>query len=143
MAHRRRARRPEAALDAATLFSSDVRSRNDHKDQQAARIAERALYFALAEDPEELLGELQLFEVTPDPTAARLRVSLLVTTRVRGDAALDALERARGRLRAAVADALQRKKAPVLAFELVPAPAEDEVGAPTDPDESARAEVER
>jgi ribosome-binding factor A len=85
--------------------------------KQAAVALELALY--TLDDPE--LGELRVARVEPAPDASRL---LAVVCPARGattteDSALAALSRAEGPLRAAVAKAIHRKRAPGLTFGFV------------------------
>ncbi|MDH5492844.1 MAG: hypothetical protein OEY14_12900 [Myxococcales bacterium] len=89
-----------------------------------------ALSFALAESADEALWSLWIVEVVPAPHLGRLRVIVEAPGLGNGEAIEAALERhqealeaAKGRLRAEVADAIHRKKTPTLSFELRPASA--------------------
>ncbi|MCC7508025.1 MAG: ribosome-binding factor A [Planctomycetes bacterium] len=91
--------------------------RPDRKALQLARQVQRALTFALAETGNELLLAAYVEEVQPAPDATHMLVS------VRGDgepmALLGALHEHTGRLRSAVAEAITRRKAPELAWQIV------------------------
>ena len=88
---------------------------------QLCRQVEEAVSFALVSARDPLLRDLVVLDVTPVRGAARLRVR--VSTEA-PDPPLDdleeALERARGYLRAEVAVAVHRKRTPELEVELVP-----------------------
>lgn len=83
--------------------------------QLCAQVSE-ALAAVLAEQPHDLLRDLEVLGVEPAPDASRL----LVTLRNHGPAdvadAMAAVEASAGRLRTAVASAITRRKAPNLAF---------------------------
>lgn len=89
----------------------------DRKALQLARQVQRALTFALAETGNELLLTAYVEEVQPAPDATHMLVS------VRGEgeprALLNALHEQTGRLRSAVAEAITRRKAPELAWQIV------------------------
>lgn len=85
--------------------------------------AHRALEYAIAgECRDRVLRELVLMDVVPEMTDRRLRVWLLIPadaeTQDRDDIARR-LTGARGFFRAAVAEAIHRKRTPELCFELV------------------------
>lgn len=91
--------------------------RHDRKTLQLARQVQRALSFALAETGDDLLLTAYVEDVQPAPDAGHMLVS------VHGDgdplALLRALNANTGRLRSAVAEAITRRKAPELAFQVV------------------------
>lgn len=118
---RRSARRGRGSHDS---FLSDNVNRRDHKTAQLCRQVFRALSLALGECGDDLLRELVVVEVRPAPDAGRLLVT--VTPSAAGDPLdlldlLGRLDRAGGRLRHAVAEAITRKRAPELAFTFAPA----------------------
>lgn len=92
-------------------------SQPDRKALQLARQVQRALTFALAETGDTLLLEAYIEDVKPAPDANHL----LVSVRGGGDpiALLAALHKHTGRLRSAVAEAITRRKAPELAWQIV------------------------
>ncbi len=91
--------------------------RPDRKTLQLAKQVQRALTFALPETGHELLLTAYVDDVKPAPNASHLLVS------VHGDgdpmATLAALHEHAGRLRSAAAEAISRRKAPELAFQIV------------------------
>jgi ribosome-binding factor A len=98
-------------------MADDRRPRHDRKTLQLARQVQRALTFALAETGNELLLTAYVEDVQPAPDASHL----LVCVRGQGDPMklLAALHENTGRLRSAVAEAITRRKAPELAFQVV------------------------
>lgn len=119
---------PEDGIDPRVLFKHHYRTENpdptDHRrTAQLCAQARRALTLALLDLGDPLLRELDVVDVSPAPDASRLRVTVrpcvadIVDER---DAAeiLAGLAAARGVLRAAVAQAVRRRRAPDLAFEL-------------------------
>jgi ribosome-binding factor A len=93
----------------------------DYKLSQLCRQVEEAVAMGLFASHNPLLRDLCVIDVTPLRGAARLRVR--VTTED-SDASLaeleQAVDRARGYLRAEAAAAISRKRAPELVVELVP-----------------------
>jgi ribosome-binding factor A len=104
------------------LCESDSASRSSdrqaqRKTQQFCRQVQRALNLALA-DSDGLDGMSGLFVegVSPAPDCGRLLVHVLVSADRSVADAIDALRRAAPRLRAEVAKAITRKRAPELSF---------------------------
>ena len=87
---------------------------------QVARQAEWALRFAIGDMNDEQLSLLTLLEVRPEPDATRLAAVWGTAPRQDLPLAASALEKHRGELRARVAEALTRKKAPTLVFYVLP-----------------------
>lgn len=91
---------------------------------QVGRQAQRALSMALAgECDDDVLRALYVESVVPAPDAAHLLVRLALPASwpgVQSDDIPVRLQRARGFLRRAVAEAVTRKRAPELTFILVP-----------------------
>lgn len=79
-----------------------------------------ALAFAIMDIDDEHLRALQLLEVRPEPDASRLAVVWGAAPGANLEAAEEALQRHRGALRHAVAQALTRKQAPTLSCYLLP-----------------------
>lgn len=94
-----------------------ARKRHDRKTLQLCRQVQRALSFALSETGDEELLTAYVDDVQPAPDAGHLLVS------VHGDGdpikLMQALYANTGRLRSAVAEAITRRKAPELAWQVV------------------------
>jgi ribosome-binding factor A len=106
---------PEAAFAAASSASP--------KSLQLCEQARRALEFAfLHECRDEVLADLAVIAVMPDPGIRRLRVWLRGPADMDEETRCHIVERlgaARGFLRAQIAAAIHRKRTPDLAFELL------------------------
>lgn len=98
-------------------MSDRANRRPDRKTMQLCKQVQRALSFALPETGNELLLDAYVEEVQPGPDASRL----LVSVRGHGDplALITALNEHVGQLRSSVAEAITRRKAPELAFQVV------------------------
>jgi ribosome-binding factor A len=101
------------------------------KSQQlCAQVADTLTQIFSGECADEILQTLQLVEVAPAPDSTQF---LAVFAPVSADAALDAqlvldaLHRASGWLRAEIAAAITRKRAPRLVFRYLPGPISPEV----------------
>lgn len=95
--------------------------RFDNKTRQVCALAERALTLALSEFDDPLLQSLQVSQVLPAPTIARLLVVVQPIVAVSGDQIgriLAALEAHRGFFRSELAAELNRKKTPELTFTI-------------------------
>lgn len=119
--------------------------RFDNKTRQVCALAERTLTLALAEFDDPLLHSLQVAQVLPAPTIARLLVVVQPTVATSGDKIeriLGALEAHRGFLRSELGAELNRKKTPELMFtigttdDLTSGPASDETAVSTQPSPS-------
>ena len=86
----------------------------DRKLRQLCREAYRVL------SGTALLDWLEVIAVEPAPDASRLAVIVRVPSELPVREALELLARRRGELRDELAQAVQRKRAPELAFEVVP-----------------------
>jgi ribosome-binding factor A len=93
----------------------------DRKTLQLCKQVQRVLASALSgEIADEALQSLMVDAVEPAPIANRLRVVLLTSSSTWTESELrERLARAQGWLRAQVAQAVNRKRAPELAFEVV------------------------
>jgi ribosome-binding factor A len=94
--------------------------KQDRKVQQLCRQVQRALMYVLPGDiADPMLQEVMVESVRPAPDATRLLV-MLTTSRPVSDVPeiLQRLEHVRARLRAEVARAITRKRAPELAFQI-------------------------
>jgi tRNA-splicing ligase RtcB (3'-phosphate/5'-hydroxy nucleic acid ligase) len=95
--------------------------RFDNKTRQVCALAERALTLALAEFDDPLLHSLQVAQVLPAPTIARLLVVVQPVVAVSGDKIeriVAALEAHRGFFRSELGAELNRKKTPELTFTI-------------------------
>jgi ribosome-binding factor A len=99
-------------------FQGQVRP--DRKTLQLCRQIERALVFALSETRNDLLLDAQIEGVLPAPDAGHLLVQVS-TRNARPFDVLAALQAETPRLRTAAAEAITRRKAPELAFQIVQA----------------------
>ena len=130
--HRRRAGRGDGLPFVDPVFVEELSGRSeranafrrqkpDHKTMQLCRQAERAISLALmGECDDDVLRGLHVESVTPAPDASRLLVRVVVGRSagagVTMQVVLERLERVAGLLRAAVAQAVTRKRAPELTF---------------------------
>jgi ribosome-binding factor A len=112
-----------AALTGENDFSRQ--RKENHKALQLCRQVQRAIALALPEG-DEVLGDLYIAEVTPAPDAGHLLVHVMIPVRVSIVDALKRLEEFAPRLRAEVARAITRKRAPEISF----IPCSSQEGAP-------------
>ncbi len=95
----------------------------DRKELALCHKVQHALESAIAaECKDEVLNELTVLSVEPEPTTRRLRVWLRRRAEMNANEREDVLTRlaaARGFLRAEVAAAIHRKRTPELVFELL------------------------
>lgn len=121
---RRGAHADENGIDPSTFFDDTHNdSRGERKVQQLCREVERTLSCALAACGDDQLRNLIVMAVDPAPDGSRLLVSLcpaLGTLDVDVGALRQRLQDVRGFLRSEVAAAIQRKRTPELAFQVVP-----------------------
>ncbi len=103
------------------LYPEFSEARVDPKTRQLCKQVQRVLASGLSgEVADEALQSLLVDGVEPAPSASRLRVVLLASSSTWTESELrERLERAQGWLRAQVAQAVNRKRAPELAFEVV------------------------
>ena len=97
-------------------------ARARQKTAQLCRQVYRTLVGALADADEDVLLDVNVESVEPCPDATRLLVVVYQRRDTRPDRTNEverALERASGRLRAEVARAITRKRAPELVFRLL------------------------
>jgi ribosome-binding factor A len=126
---RRRRRMPSRAGELRTERAAPTRNgpiRNEANDRKCLALCaqvRRALEIAIAADcRDEILNELTILDVWPDPTTRRLRVWVAGPNDMdewKREQVLQRLSAARGFLRAQVATAIHRKRTPELVFELV------------------------
>lgn len=120
-------------IDPRELFQSQSGSRNrdHHKTEQLCRQVARTLDMVISgELDDESLSSLSVVDVRPAPTASQLLVSLQPAAgHCENPLALIAkLDEVAGRLRAAVAEAITRKRTPRLSFCIVPSASPDDKG---------------
>jgi ribosome-binding factor A len=119
-------RRPEPEGEALVemLFDDDEAGsshREDRKLKQLCREVFRALSFVLPEGlPDPELEGVILLDVVPAPDASRLAVQVQAGPGHEPAAVQDRLRHWKGRLRAEVAQAIQRKRTCDLVFEVLP-----------------------
>jgi ribosome-binding factor A len=122
--HRRRRETPvdEHDIDPSTYFAGHESGRADRKVQQLCKEVERTLGYALPACGDPLLRELTVVAVEPAPDGARLMVTVAAapSTLAAGvDVLMERLRGVRGALRSEIAAAIQRKRTPELAFQVV------------------------
>lgn len=96
------------------------RRNKDRKDAQLCAQVRETLSLTLAETPEPDLLELFVLDVVPGPDSSRLIVQVAAPAERDPDQVRARLDAIAGRLRAEVAAVVNRKKAPNLAFIVVP-----------------------
>ena len=120
---------PEDGVDPRSIARGSSRKKKVaiRKDRQLCREAEVTLRLALSELRDEASDGLAVVRVEPAPDAGHLRVCVAVAPGTGVDRSAERpedlealLERVEGGLRAAVASAIHRKRAPRLSFVLVP-----------------------
>jgi len=115
----RRAQNP-FTNDSSSSFFSSTNHRRDQKTAQLCRQVFRALSLALGDCADDVVRDLVLHDVTPAPDASRLLVRVGLPAGAPVTDALAHLEQASGFLRAQVAAAITRKRAPELLFAPMP-----------------------
>jgi ribosome-binding factor A len=124
--HRRRrgAHADEHSIDPSAFFGDEHSARGgERKVQQLCREIERTLSCALAACGDERLRNLLIMSVDPAPDGSRLLVTLCPASSsldVDVGVLLERLLELRGFLRSEIAAAIQRKRTPELAFQIVP-----------------------
>ncbi len=115
---------PERELGAKAHRRSRARVAFKKRAQLCAQV-EREVVFALADCVGEGLPDVIVHSVDPNPDGAHLRVTVYPAAGARGEGA-DLIELARRlealapRMRAEIAAAIHRKRAPLLSFLVVP-----------------------
>jgi ribosome-binding factor A len=112
---------PEDGINPRTLFHKSARKKTDRKAYQVCKQAAKTLNMVMSLEP--LLRELRVGSVEPDPDSSHLLVYVEPSTPhqlLDEHQVLEALQRARGHLRSAVATAINRKRAPQLSFRITP-----------------------
>jgi len=113
---------PEDGVDPRTLFHKP-RKKTHRKTYQVCKQAEKTLNLVLAgESTDPVLRELFVCAVEPNPNSTHLLVIVEANEAVaplNENEVLEALQRAGGRLRSALATALNRKRTPQISFRYV------------------------
>jgi ribosome-binding factor A len=124
---RRDASADENAIDPSEFFETH-HARGERKVQQLCKEVERTLAYALPACGDAVVRGLGIVSVAPAPDASRLMVMLAPSSSldVAVGVLLERLQLVRGFLRAEIAAALQRKRTPELAFQIVPPRAPEE-----------------
>jgi ribosome-binding factor A len=116
---------PEDGIDPRTVVHKQARRQKNRKTYQVCKQAEKTLNLVMAgESVEPLLRELIVSAVEPAPDSSHLLVIVeptSATVSLDEKAVLEALQRAGGRLRSAIATAINRKRAPQLSFRFIAA----------------------
>ncbi len=103
--------------------SRKTRTKECHKQEQLCSQVAEAISLSLGDSADPRLHDLVLQTVEPTPDGARLLVVVRATEQVTVDALNelhDALNSARAWLRCQVAGEINRKRAPDLAFQVLP-----------------------
>jgi ribosome-binding factor A len=131
-AGRHRRRRDASAdvngIDPSEFFEPHQHARVERKVQQLCKEVERTLGYALPACDDATIRDFIIVSVEPAPDASRLLVTLAPSSALEVDvgALIERLQRVRGFLRAEIASAIQRKRTPELAFQVVPPRAPEE-----------------
>ncbi len=114
---------PEDGVDPRTLLHKPTRKKPHHKTYQICKQAEKTLNLVLAgESTEPLLRELIICAVEPNPDSTHLLVIVEANSTdilLNENEVLEALQRAGGRLRFALATTVNRKRIPQISFQFV------------------------
>jgi ribosome-binding factor A len=110
-------------IDPRTLLRKPTRKKTHRKTYQVCKQAEKTLNLVLAgESNEPVLHELMVYAVEPNPDSTNLLVIVEAnSTSVPLDEneVLEALQRSGGRLRSALATAINRKRTPQISFRFI------------------------
>jgi len=114
---------PEDGVDPRTLFHKPTRKKTHRKTYQVCKQAEKTLNLVLAsESTDPVLRELFVCAVEPNPNSTHLLVIVEANEAVaplNENEVLEALQRAEGRLRSALATSINRKRTPQISFRYV------------------------
>jgi ribosome-binding factor A len=117
--HRGRDQEP-SGVDASVYFGDEVGRRADRKERQLCRQVQEAIGEALSSLEDEVLLEVYVCSVEPAPDATRLAILVQASKGSDLDAVKERLSRVSGYLRAEVAQAITRKRVPILTFQVLP-----------------------
>jgi len=110
------------------MFGSPVDRRAARKERQLCRQVQEALGYALPALEDDLLQDLWVVDVEPAPDASRLCAVVQAPRGADVEEVHARLSHASGLLRTEVAQAISRKRTPVITFRVLPADAEGEGG---------------
>lgn len=110
---------PDDGIDPRVLFRPESRRRDDRSVRRLCSQVRETLTYALAECRDELLQSLYVLAVEPAPDAARLAVTVCVSSGPELDPARQKLALATALLRVEVAASVHRRRAPELVFRVV------------------------
>ena len=112
-------------IDPRLFFKQGSDQRDDRKDRQLCKQVMRTLRLVLATCADSRVRELEVQSVVPAPDSSRLLVRVCTTETTARASSQDIVARlqlAQPYLRAEVAAAICRKRAPELAFEVAASP---------------------
>ena len=116
---------PEDGVDPRTIVHKQARQPTHRKTYQVCKQVEKTLNLVLAgESVEPLLHEIIVSAVEPAPDSSHLLVIVepnSMAVSLDENDVLAALQRATGRLRAAIATAINRKRTPQISFRFLAA----------------------
>lgn len=114
---------PEDGVDPRQVFHRAAKKQSHRKTYQVCKQAEKTLNLIMAsESVEPLLRELVVRAVEPAPDSSHLLVIVEVNLTTQSEPEVqEALERASGQLRSAIAMDINRKRAPQISFRLIAA----------------------
>ena len=108
------------AMDPGLFSESAAAQRGDRKERQLCRQVREAVGEALAVLDDDVLLDVWVCDVTPAPDASRLAVLVRGPRDRPPELVKERLERVSAYLRTEVAQAITRKRAPTLTFEILP-----------------------
>jgi ribosome-binding factor A len=107
-------------VDADSFFGSGADRKAERKERQLCRQVKEAIAEALATLEDDVLADVWVMDVAPAPDASRLAVVVQAPQGTPLDLVQERLEKVAGYMRAEVAAAITRKRAPTLAFQVMP-----------------------
>ncbi|WP_438020752.1 ribosome-binding factor A [Sorangium sp. So ce315] len=109
-----------SVVDAGSFFGGTAARKAQRKERQLCRQVQEAVSDALAALHDDVLQDVWVMEVEPAPDASRLAVIVEARAGTPPDVVAARLEKVAGYVRAEVAAAITRKRAPTLAFQVLP-----------------------
>lgn len=109
-----------SVVDAGSLFGGTAARNAQRKERQLCRQVQEAVSDALAALRDDVLQGVWVMGVEPAPDASRLAVVVQVRPGTPPELAAARLEKVAGYVRSEVAGAITRKRAPTLAFQVLP-----------------------
>jgi len=113
---------PEDGVNPRLQRRGSSRKKKHEKTPQLCRQVEETLQLVLSDTSDPVLRELVVARVEPGPGDGNLLVLVTAarTSDVTGEEAMEALTRAAGVLRGAVAASIHRKRTPAIGYAFVP-----------------------